>query len=118
LFHGFLSSADAQSKLKGFADGQFLFRFSTSSPGYYALSVSYAGMVGHWRISSMKEPGKPVRFGFDDREFSSLKEIMYTYSKKGGGESLKIKQPKADQNPVCFLDAPFNRTELYYQNIH
>ena len=117
-FHGFLSSADAQAKLRGFADGSFLLRFSTATAGYYALSVSYAGIVGHWRIQSVKEPGQPVKFIFDDREFNTLLEIVNTYSKGGRAEPLKIKNPKPGQPPMILLTDAFNRAEQYYQNIH
>jgi len=54
-FHGFLSSADAQKALKGKSDGTFLFRFSTTNPGCYALTVAYSSTVGHWRISCEKK---------------------------------------------------------------
>ncbi len=84
----------------------------------YALSVAYSNMVGHWRINSIKEVGKPIKFVFDDKEFSSLKEIIQTYSKKGKGEPLKIKQPKPDQPSSILLSEPYYRAEQYYQNIN
>ncbi len=100
-FHGFLSSADAQRGLKGKPDGTFLFRFSTSNPGCYALSAAYSGTVGHWRISCDKEPGQPATFKIDGRDYKSLNEIINVH--KFGREALKIKQPRPGQANTCFL---------------
>lgn len=105
-------------KLKGFADGTFLVRFSTANAGFFALSVAYSGMVGHWRIQSFKEPGKPLRYLFDEKEFASLGDIVHNYSRHGNAEPLKIKQPKPGQPDTCLLADPYNRAEQYYQNIH
>jgi len=121
-FHGFLSSADAQRGLKGKPDGTFLFRFSTSNPGCYALSAAYSGTVGHWRISCVKEVGQPVTFKIDGRDYKSLAEIINIH--KFGREPLKIKQPRPGQNGTCHLGNPWPREQHgieegneYYQNV-
>lgn len=120
-FHGFLSSSDAQRGLKGKPDGTYLFRFSTSNPGCYALSASYSGTVGHWRISCIKENGAPT-FKIDGREYKTLNEIVTTH--RFGREALKIKQPRPGQADNCFLGSPWPREQHgveegneYYQNV-
>ena len=117
-FHGFLESSNAQKSLKSKADGTYLFRFSTTNPGCYALSVAYSNTVGHWRISCDKLPGRPCVFKIDGREYKSLKDIIQTHA--FGREPLKIKQPKQGQASSCFLGNPLPRSgemgELY-QNI-
>jgi len=118
-FHGFVESTNAQKALKSKSDGAFLFRFSTTNPGCYALSVAYSNTVGHWRISCDKLAGKAAVFKIDGREYRSLKDVVQTHA--FGKEPLKIKQPKPNQASTCFLGAPLSRTgaeggELY-QNV-
>lgn len=45
FFHGFMESSEAHKLLKGQPEGIYLFRFSTTNPGSYAISVSYSGTV-------------------------------------------------------------------------
>lgn len=120
-FHGFLSSADAQRSLKGKPDGTFLFRFSTSNPGSYALSAAYSGTVGHWRISCARAPGSRPVFKIDNREYTSLSHIVDSHK---AGDPLKIKDPKPGQADSCFLSIPFVRvgseveySDSFYQNV-
>jgi hypothetical protein len=120
-FHGFLGSSEAQKLLKGKPDGTFLLRFSTSNPGFYALSVAYTGTVGHWRIQCEKPAGQTPTFKIDGREYKSLDHIVNTH--KFGREPLKIKQPRPGQPNTCYLGTPYNRTgaavepEEFYQNV-
>jgi len=120
-FHGFLSSADAQKGLKGKADGTFLFRFSTTNPGCYALTVAYSSTVGHWRISCEKKQSEQPVFLIDGRQYRSLDDIIQTHS--FGREPLNIKSPKPGQAISCFLGSFHPRiTDIednqYYQNVH
>jgi len=122
-FHGFLDSTEAQQLLKNKPDGSYLMRFSTTNPGCYALSVSYSGTVGHWRISCDKkfDTNEPPSYKIDGREYRSLDHIISTH--KFGREPLKIKQPKPGTSPVCFLGSPLARAEEgsgdsnFYQNV-
>eukprot|EP01114_Cavostelium_apophysatum_P021682 TRINITY_DN7634_c0_g2_i3.p1 TRINITY_DN7634_c0_g2~~TRINITY_DN7634_c0_g2_i3.p1 ORF type:complete len:708 (+),score=173.80 TRINITY_DN7634_c0_g2_i3:357-2480(+) len=118
-FHGFLSSADAQKALKGKADGTFLFRFSTTNPGCYALTVAYSNTVGHWRISCEKKPNEDPLYFIDGRQYKSLDEIIQTH--RIGREALNIKSPKPNQATTCFLGSFHPREEegdnQYYQNV-
>jgi len=121
-FHGFLGSAEAQDVLKGKPKGTFLLRFSTSNPGFYALSVAYSGNVGHWRISCAKDVGKNPVYKIDGREYPSLQDIVHTHRDKG--EPLKIKQAKPGELTEINLIIPATRkgsapsaSNLTYQNV-
>lgn len=119
-FHGFLSSADAQKALKGKPDGSFLFRFSTTNPGCYALTVAYSNTVGHWRISCEKKPFEVPVFLIDGRSYTSLEAIIQTH--RFNREPLNIKSPKPGQATSCFLGSYHPRDEgdtndQYYQNV-
>jgi len=121
-FHSFLSSADAQKALKGKEEGTFLFRFSTT-PGCYALTVSYSNSVGHWRISCEKKPNESPAFFIDGRQYKSLSDIVETH--RIGKEPLIIKSPKPGNPTSCFLKIAHGRAVVdgdggneYYQNVN
>jgi len=120
-FHGFLSSSDAQKALKGKPDGTYLFRFSTTNPGCYALTVAYSSTVGHWRISCEKKPGENPIFSIDGRSYKSLDDIIQTH--RFGREPLSIKNPKPGQAQTCFLGTahprmdPQSEDNELYQNV-
>jgi len=80
-FYGFLSTNDAKRILTNKGNGSFLFRFSSSSPGYYTLSVCYSGGIGHWRINSEKKSNCTI-FKIDEVKYRSLYDIVDTHSIK------------------------------------
>jgi len=119
-FHGFVESTEAQKRLKGKPDGTFLIRFSTTNPGSYALTVAYSNTVGHWRISSEKQPFQNPVFSIDGRPYKSLDDIVQTH--RFGREPLQIKSPKLGQATSCFLGTCLAREDseqdnMYYQNV-
>jgi len=120
-FHGFLSSGDAQKALKGKPDGTYLFRFSTTNPGCYALTVAYSSTVGHWRISCEKKAGENPVFSIDGKPYKSLDDIIQTH--RFGREPLTIKSPKPGQATTCFLGTahprmdPQSEDNELYQNV-
>lgn len=119
-FHGFLGANEAQDALKNKNKGTFLVRFSTSNPGFYALSVAYSNSVGHWRISCSKEVGKNPIYKIDGRAYTSLQDIVNTH--KLGSEALKIKQAKPGELSEVNLITPAPRKganlgNSLYQNI-
>jgi hypothetical protein len=114
-FHGFIDANDVQNALKNKKPGTFLFRFSTSNPGLYAISVVYGDKIGHWRIACEKEENKPPIFKIDGRTYKSLQHIYETH--KSGGEPLKARQSNLEE---CYLLIPLSRTpeaDSLYQNV-
>lgn len=62
--------------------GSFLIRFSSKGFGVYTLSaMNIDKQIGHWRINCIKtETALPPVFRMQDITFSSLQDIVRTYS--------------------------------------
>jgi len=101
-FFGWMSPVDRNKMLLGQPSGTFLFRFS-SFPGWYTLSVSNEGQVGHWRIKSVKGPNWE-NFWIDERKYDSLTNIIETHLL----EPLKVNTDRSTQRPVR-LETPCER---------
>merc|ERR1712137_1357449 len=84
-FHGHISSSDAEKKLATAKKGTFLFRFSSSDPGCFAIStVSNVGTIKHFRI--FHRPGMSYILG--KSECQSLSDIIIKYKRE-----LSLKTP-------------------------
>jgi len=101
-FFGWMSPVDTNKLLLGQPTGTFLFRFS-SYPGWYTLSVSNEGQVGHWRIKSGKGADWSA-FWIDERKYNSLSHIIETHVV----EPLKVNTSRSTQRPIR-LEFPAER---------
>jgi len=80
-FFGRISKKDAQLAVGKAKPGAFLFRFSASKPGSYAITVrSRNGHAKHFRV--LHEPGLNYLFG--KVECKSLDEIIYKFKHELG----------------------------------
>jgi len=103
-FFGWMSPVDTNRMLLGQPSGTFLFRFS-SFPGWYTLSVSNEGQVGHWRIKSTKGANWNA-FWIDERKYDGLTNIIETHLV----EPLKVNTERSTQRPVR-LEFPCERKQ-------
>ncbi|KAL6062991.1 Gustatory receptor [Balamuthia mandrillaris] len=77
-FHGKLSGAEAEKAVLQHPHGSFLFRFSSSEPGSYAITVhSKRGSVKHFRVRH--RPGLNYLIG--KTECKTLNEIIFVFKK-------------------------------------
>lgn len=79
-FVGFVSKDLAKEYLEQKEEGTYLFRFSSTNPGEYALSVTSKNGVAHWRILQKKEARNMTMFSLDNHQFRSLNEIIEKFT--------------------------------------
>lgn len=77
-FHGNLSGTQAEQKLRSEAEGTYLFRFSATDPGSYAISVrSKNPPINHYRVYHKPDLG----FLVGKVECKSLDEVLYRFKR-------------------------------------
>jgi len=115
-FHGWLSAEDSKAAIGSAPEGTFLFRFS-QSPRCYSLSVMHLGNVVHWRITSTKSDDQTeATFKIDQREYSSIRDIVETHN----SEPLKVFQLLSTGKEDVFLRKEVSRAveaEANYANV-
>jgi len=105
-FHGNLSGQEAEDKIQGHRPGTYLFRFSASDPGSYAITgLSRTGSMKHYRIRHKASLGYLI----GKVECKTLDEVVFRFKKE-----LALKQPCPNSPfaPIFALPKPktFNNT--------
>jgi len=78
-FYGHLGTNETAQILHNLKPGSFLFRFSSSTPKTYTLSVVTETGIAHWRITTDKKTGFPPIFKIGNVSYKSLAEIIRTH---------------------------------------
>jgi len=76
-FHGLLSREESEALLNEAKVGQYLFRFSSSEPGGYSLSMRGSRGCKHFKIQHTIDMG----FFINKIEYDSLDEILFRFKK-------------------------------------
>lgn len=81
-----------------------MFRFSLTTLGQYAISVSRESGVGHWRITQQKLSRDTFSFKIEEKSYRSFYEIVETH------EYIPLEgKSQPDKGKEVFLKHPCDR---------
>jgi len=93
-FQPVLSGTSAQSVLQNKSAGSFLVRFSTNTPGVFALTMKHANGKDfeHWLINSTQNTQNVREIKLKDNVFPNLEKLVEYHTKvKIDGTSIELK---------------------------
>eukprot|EP01088_Endostelium_zonatum_P000353 TRINITY_DN10636_c0_g1_i1.p1 TRINITY_DN10636_c0_g1~~TRINITY_DN10636_c0_g1_i1.p1 ORF type:complete len:574 (-),score=79.89 TRINITY_DN10636_c0_g1_i1:12-1733(-) len=104
-FHGALPGKQSEDLVTAGENGAFLVRFSTSSPGCYAITVKTKGVAKHYRI--MHKAGLNYLIG--KVECSSLDEVIFKFR-----DDLNLLHPCKESKFVRLFEVERNFSGTQY----